>query len=105
MLGSDDNPLRRRVGVVAQDMDLQGQKLGGEELETEAKLLGAFGPTLPAIMRSDGTIYLHAGCKVVCDDAFGQFLGLGAGGDRGPGDKHAVGSDARGGAASREISP
>lgn len=105
MFGADDDPFRRFVGMMAENVSFEGEQLGREEFEAKTKFLGALRATLPTVVRNDRAIYLHTGREVVCDDPFGQGLGLGAGGDRGPSDEHEAGFAGASEAASREISP
>ena len=61
MLRPDDNPFGQIVGMGAQNVFFQSFRGPREKLEAEAKFLGSFDFPLPAVMRNDWTIDLHAG--------------------------------------------
>jgi hypothetical protein len=49
MFGPDHDPFRGGVGVVAVHVGLEGQQLGGEELDAEAVFLRPLQPALPTV--------------------------------------------------------
>ena len=87
MVGANDDPFGRVVRMAFVDVAFERSGVLGEELEGEAKLLGAFGFSLPAVVRDDRAIDLHAGDEAGGDRTGGEGVGVVALSDGGPSDE------------------
>jgi len=74
--------------MVGQDIGLQGFGLCRQELQAEPELADGLDPPFPGEIRADRTVDLDTGREAARHDLAGQALGLGGGGDGGPGDEH-----------------
>ena len=75
--------------MAGEDMLFERREARGEAFEKEPKLLTAFMLALPAVVRNDRSIDLHADRQITRHHIGGEPVGIRAIGNRGPGDEHA----------------
>jgi len=84
MFSPDNQPFRCGVRMVPEHMGLKGKQLGRQELKAKTELSGALDLTLPAVMRINRAVDLHADGQILGNDPRRQGFSLGPVRERGP---------------------
>ena len=89
--------------MLAENEFLETRQLQFQALELQPELLALFLPALPAVMRGDRTLDLHADREVTRNRGRGEAVGIRAQRNGGPGDKHGAKLEGANGGARREF--
>src|SRR5262245_20415382 len=89
MLGADFNPLRDGERMMIVDPGAEGGSIGWQVFKPDPVFLGRFDFSVPAIVRSDGSVDLRAGGEPGLNRFPGQTVGVDAFVGRCPSHEHA----------------